>query len=106
MASKTSPLATDTPSNMTTEKQSSGFLKLMAFLDLVVKLAATGALFGILVLLLQLNGKFDKVLDGTEALRIRLSDANPLRIVPAYSSQFEVQMTNNQNNPVWFKADT
>lgn len=78
----------------------------MAFLDLVVKLAATGALFGILVLLLQLNGKFDKVLDGTEALRIRLSDANPLRIVPAYSSQFEVQMTNNQNNPVWFKADT
>jgi hypothetical protein len=91
---------------MTTEKHSSGFLKFMAFLDLVVKLAATGALFGILVLLLQLNGKFDKMLDGTESLRIRLSDANPLRIVPAYSSEFQVQMTNSQNNPVWFKADT
>lgn len=106
MASKISPLATDTPPTMTTEKQSSGFLKFIAFLDLVVKLAATGALFGILVLLMQLNNKFESMLDGSEALRIRVSDAAPLQIIPAYTSQFQVQMTNNQNNPVWFKADT
>ncbi|KAM0205837.1 hypothetical protein ACHAPQ_008680 [Fusarium lateritium] len=106
MASKTSPLATDTPSAMTTEKPSSGFLKLMAFLDLIVKLAATGALFGILVLLLQLNNKFDNMSSSSRALRVQISDANPLQIVPAYSSQFQVQMTNGQSNPVWFKADT
>ncbi|KAM0355209.1 hypothetical protein ACHAPU_001075 [Fusarium lateritium] len=90
---------------MTTENKSSGFLKFIAFLDLVVKLAATGALIGILVMLVKFNGKFDKILNGREIFQIRISDF-PIRILPAYTSQFQVQMTNNANNPVWFHADT
>ncbi|KAF5677333.1 hypothetical protein FHETE_1845 [Fusarium heterosporum] len=90
---------------MTTETKSSGLLKFIAFLDLVVKLAATGALIGILVMLVKFDGKFNKILNGREFLQVRISDS-PTRITSAYASQFQVEMTNNRNNPVWFRADT
>ncbi|KAF4998431.1 hypothetical protein FGRMN_3167 [Fusarium graminum] len=90
---------------MTTETKSSGFLKFIAFLDLVVKLAATGALIGILVMLVKFDGKFSKILNGREFLQVRISDS-PIRVASAYASQFQVEMTNNRNNPVWFRADT
>ncbi|KAH7212311.1 hypothetical protein DER44DRAFT_808122 [Fusarium oxysporum] len=97
---------TSTISTMTTaEKSSSGFLKVIAFFDLVVKLAATGALIGILVLLVQFNNNIDKLFNGSRSLPVRVSDAAPLRIMPGYSGTFDVRMTNNANDPVWFKVD-
>ncbi|KAF9766218.1 hypothetical protein IL306_001400 [Fusarium sp. DS 682] len=90
---------------MTTEKQSSGFLKVIAFFDLLVKLAATGALIGILIMLVQFNNNFKKLFNGDRSLPIRISDGAPLRVAPAYASSFDVHMTNNAKNPVWFKVD-
>lgn len=97
---------TPTISTMTTaEKSSSGFLKVIAFFDLVVKLAAAGALIGILVLLVQFNNNIDKLFNGSRSLPVRVSDAAPLRIMPGYSGTFDVRMTNNAADPVWFKVD-
>ncbi|KAF4339227.1 hypothetical protein FBEOM_6847 [Fusarium beomiforme] len=96
---------TSTTTTMTAEKQSSSFLKVIAFFDLIVKLAATGALIGILIMLVQFNNNFKKLFNGDRSLPVRLSDAAPLQVRPAYGSYFDVQMTNNANNPVWFKVD-
>ncbi|KAF4958500.1 hypothetical protein FSARC_11001 [Fusarium sarcochroum] len=105
------PLPDDVPPTMTTttEKNSSGFLKFLAFLDVLVKLAGVGALIGILVLLVQFNNKFDKILSGDDVFRVRLDQgaySNPVRVAPASSNSFDVNMINGQSNPVWFKADT
>ncbi|KAF5980393.1 hypothetical protein FBULB1_5240 [Fusarium bulbicola] len=101
----TAPQASTTPTMTTAEKSSSGFLKVIAFFDLVVKLAATGALIGILVLLVQFNSNFEKLFNGSKSLPVRVSDAAPLRIMPGYSGTFDVRMTNSASNPVWFKVD-
>ncbi|EWZ01473.1 hypothetical protein FOQG_02924 [Fusarium oxysporum f. sp. raphani 54005] len=101
----TAPQTSTIPTMTTAEKSSSGFLKVIAFFDLVVKLAATGALIGILVLLVQFNNNIDKLFNGSRSLPVRVSDAAPLRIMPGYSGTFDVRMTNNANDPVWFKVD-
>ncbi|KAF4958018.1 hypothetical protein FGADI_2703 [Fusarium gaditjirri] len=101
----TAPQTPTIPTMTTTEKSSSGFLKVIAFFDLVVKLAATGALIGILVLLVQFNSNINKLFNGSRSLPVRVSDAAPLRIMPGYSGTFDVRMTNNANDPVWFKVD-
>ncbi|KAF5553813.1 hypothetical protein FMEXI_2247 [Fusarium mexicanum] len=101
----TAPQASTTPTMTTAEKSSSGFLKVIAFFDLVIKLAATGALIGILVLLVQFNSNFEKLFNGSKSLPVRVSDAAPLRIMPGYSGTFDVRMTNSASNPVWFKVD-
>ncbi|KAF4456763.1 hypothetical protein F53441_1199 [Fusarium austroafricanum] len=103
--STNAPPASDVPSTMATEKQSSGFLKFIAFLDLFVKLAMAGALIGILVVMVQFNSKFEKFMNGDKSFPIRVSEGTPLRIVPGYASAFDVHMTNNANNPVWFKTN-
>ncbi|EGU82044.1 hypothetical protein FOXB_07447 [Fusarium oxysporum f. sp. conglutinans Fo5176] len=101
----TAPQTSTIPTMTTAEKSSSGFLKVIAFFDLIVKLAATGALIGILVLLVQFNNNIDKLFNGSRSLPVRVSDAAPLRIMPGYSGTFDVRMTNNANDPVWFKVD-
>jgi ABC-type transport system involved in cytochrome c biogenesis permease subunit len=101
----TAPQTSTIPTMTAAEKSSSSFLKVIAFFDLVVKLAATGALIGILVLLVQFNNNIDKLFNGSRSLPVRVSDAAPLRIMPGYSGTFDVRMTNNANDPVWFKVD-
>ncbi|KAJ4247789.1 hypothetical protein NW762_012998 [Fusarium torreyae] len=104
------PLPDDVPRTMTaTNEKSSAFLKFVAFLDVLVKLAGVGALIGILVMLVKFNNKFDKILGAEEVFRVRIDQpayGSPLRIAPASSNSFDVNMINGQSNPVWFKADT
>ncbi|EXL52840.1 hypothetical protein FOCG_06358 [Fusarium oxysporum f. sp. radicis-lycopersici 26381] len=53
----------------------------------------------------QFNNNIDKLFNGSRSLPVRVSDAAPLRIMPGYSGTFDVRMTNNANDPVWFKVD-
>ncbi|KAM0330665.1 hypothetical protein ACHAQA_003617 [Verticillium albo-atrum] len=56
---------------MTTDApRSSGGSRFLAFLDLIVKLAATGALIGILVLLLKINENLTKVIVGDNTINV------------------------------------
>ncbi|KAM0550595.1 hypothetical protein ACHAPJ_008853 [Fusarium lateritium] len=105
------PLPDDVPRTMTTttSEKSSGFLKFVAFLDVLVKLAGVGALIGILVMLVKFNDKFDKLLNAEEVFSVRIDQpaySSPLRIAPASANSFDVNMINGPSNPVWFKADT
>ncbi|RGP79054.1 hypothetical protein FLONG3_2960 [Fusarium longipes] len=95
------------PPTMTVEKSSSGFVKFCAFVDVVAKLLMAGALIGILIVLVQLNGSLDKIIKGRANLSVRVwqaADSNPLRIVPAYSQQFSVDMQNSVSSPLYFKV--
>lgn len=53
--------------------------KVLSILDLVIKLAAVGALFGILAMLIQMHESFNKVLDGKESLRVGVFAAGSTR---------------------------
>ncbi|KAJ3545344.1 hypothetical protein NM208_g2558 [Fusarium decemcellulare] len=71
MAEKTTPGANPSLEHhaapvMTKESSSSGFMKVIAFFDLLVKMAAAGALIGILVLLVQINGHIKDIASGEE----------------------------------------
>lgn len=91
---------------MTVEKPSSGFFKFCAFVDVVAKLLLAGALIGILVVLVQLSSSLNKIIDGDESLSIRVwsLDSSPLRIMPAYSQDFRVNMQNSFGSPLYFKV--
>ncbi|GAB1318060.1 hypothetical protein MFIFM68171_08270 [Madurella fahalii] len=52
------------------EKESS-FLKIIAFFDFLVKLAALGALFGILVMLTRLNAHLDALASGESSITVQ-----------------------------------
>ncbi|KAF5027160.1 hypothetical protein F66182_733 [Fusarium sp. NRRL 66182] len=93
---------------MTTEKNSSGFLKFIAFLDLIVKLLAAGALIGILVILVNLNNRLINITNGDEAVRVLVSmlpNVSPLRVAPTFGQTFDFEMTNGPNNPASFRVD-
>jgi hypothetical protein len=95
------------PPTMTVEKSSSGFLKFCAFIDVIAKLLMAGALIGILVVLVQLSGSVDKIIEGRESFSVRVwqgSDSSPLRILPAYGQEFSVNMQNSFNSPLYFKV--
>ncbi|GKU04650.1 hypothetical protein FLAG1_07272 [Fusarium langsethiae] len=95
---------TSEPPTMTAEKSSSGFVKLCAFIDAVAKLLIAGALIGILVVLVQLSNSIDNNIKGRGSFSVRVSDSNPLRIVPAYSQYFTVNMQSSVSSPLYFKA--
>ncbi|KAF4966131.1 hypothetical protein FZEAL_10686 [Fusarium zealandicum] len=114
------PSTTHTPPPMAAEKKgSSGFLKVIAFFDLLVKLAATGALFGILVLLMQINKNLKNIASGDEALSVRISQqysSTPIQVAVSQgvsSGPLMVAMTSTSGssilgsygNPVHFKQD-
>ncbi|KAF4986150.1 hypothetical protein FDECE_16105 [Fusarium decemcellulare] len=65
---------------MTKESSSSGFMKVIAFFDLLVKMAAAGALIGILVLLVQINGHIKDIASGEEVVRVSLLDSTPINV--------------------------
>lgn len=96
--------AVETPT-MTPDKSSSGFLKLCAFIDVVAKLLIAGALIGILVVMVQFSSSIDNILKGRESLSVKVwSGDGALRITPAYSQAFQVNMQNSFSSPIYFKA--
>ncbi|RSL85199.1 hypothetical protein CEP51_003494 [Fusarium floridanum] len=96
---------------MAPPEKSSSFLKVIAFFDLLVKLAATGALFGILVILLRISSRLGDITSGDTPMVVRISqqyDSTPIRVAASQESTagyFQVALTNSINNPVHFKVD-
>ncbi|KAM0427820.1 hypothetical protein ACHAPT_007277 [Fusarium lateritium] len=96
---------------MAPPEKSSSFLKVIAFFDFLVKLAATGALFGILVILLRISTHLGDIASGELPLVVRISqryDSTPIGVVvsqSASSGNFLVDVTNGIGNPVHFKVD-
>ncbi|KAM0278697.1 hypothetical protein ACHAQH_004989 [Verticillium albo-atrum] len=81
--------------------RASGGSKFFAFLDLVVKLAATGALIGILVLLLKINDNLSKVIVGDNVISVGLvnSGSTPLPISAIVRNDFSTFSVSINNNP-------
>ena len=53
--------------------------KVLSILDLLIKLAAVGALFGILAMLIQMHEGLNKVLEGDKSLRVGVFAAGSTR---------------------------
>ncbi|CRK16503.1 hypothetical protein HYQ45_002347 [Verticillium longisporum] len=92
--------------------RASGGSKILAFLDIIVKLAATGALIGILVMLLKINDTLVKVVDGDNVINVglRYSGSSPLPISAVLENGFSPIGINIESNlgegpgrPVWIR---
>ncbi|KAH7363360.1 phosphoenolpyruvate phosphomutase [Plectosphaerella cucumerina] len=69
--------------------QGSGGSKVIGFLDLIVKLLATGALIGILVILYMLNDNLSKLVNGDDFLRVVISQGGtPWNVATTVSNSF------------------
>lgn len=69
-------MATDTP-------RASGPSKVLGVLDLLIKLIGVGALFGILVMLLQINQELRKTITGNNIINVRAlppTDRSPFHV--------------------------
>jgi hypothetical protein len=67
----------------------SGGSKVIGFLDLIVKLLATGALIGILVILYMLNDNLSKLVNGDDFLRVVISQGGtPWNVATTVSNSF------------------
>ncbi|KAL9941862.1 hypothetical protein D7B24_002820 [Verticillium nonalfalfae] len=92
--------------------RASGGSKILAFLDIIVKLAATGALIGILVMLLKINDNLIKVVDGDDTINVglRYSGSTPLPINAVLENGFspvrvdiESNLGDGPGRPVWIR---
>ncbi|EEY19419.1 predicted protein [Verticillium alfalfae VaMs.102] len=92
--------------------RASGGSKILAFLDIIVKLAATGALIGILVMLLKINDNLIKVVDGDDTINVglRYSGSTPLPINAVFENGFsplrvdiESNLGDGPGRPVWIR---
>lgn len=66
----------------------SGGSKVLATIDLLIKLIATGALVGILVVLVMLHNGVARTLDGERTLRVAVSAINEFSVAATVRNDF------------------